>query len=321
VELSKEFIVVGPERVEILLVTGKGTCREIKADFEATGLINVLQTVSGADLALAALRGEAPFEQPIEPALILVDLVAGNEESRLALDLEFLAELKSDRALRSIPVVILTEEAAEADILNAYSHGACSFVSKPASAIERRQLLDRFANYWAQVVQLPNSNGRNLDEPLPRNTNFDDSFSGDPVEILVVDDSEDDVILLKEAFAENPLVDFVQMAEDGEEALRYLRCEGPHRGARRPSLILLDINMPKKNGFEVLAEIRADKHLRDIPVVMLTTSKQESDILRAYDIGACSFIAKPVNFESMRHIAHHFALYWTAVANVPHRPA
>lgn len=315
----KDSILTGPDRVEVLLVSGHSTSRAVKADFEATGLICVLMDVTSAEAALAALRGIAPYEQPIDPALILVDLASRDDEAQLAVDLEFLAELKGDRRLRSIPVVILTEDAAEADILNAYSRGACSFVSKPNTAEERRRLIRRFAQYWAQVVQLPKVRCQSEELAAPLFVADDDSFSGEPVEILVVDDSEDDVLLLKEAFSEHPLVSFVQMAEDGEQALQYLRRQGPHAHSKRPSLVLLDINMPKKNGFEVLSEIRADANLRDIPVVMLTTSKQESDILRAYDIGACSFIAKPVEFGKMRQIAHHFAQYWTAVADVPRR--
>jgi len=132
-----------------------------------------------------------------------------------------------------------------------------------------------------------------------------------------VDDSEDDVVLLQEAFADCSLVSFIEAIDDGEQALKYLRREAPFANARRPGLVLLDINMPKKNGFEVLAEMRADPRLSNVPVVMLTTSKQESDILRAYANGACSFISKPVSFDRMRRIAEQFALYWTLVSGVP----
>lgn len=314
---------LGRQRVELLLVQSDEQCADLVSDFEATGLLNVAQIVVGVDQALACLRGHAPFHQPLEPALILIDLVSDDGSASLALDLELLSELKSDIHLRMIPVVVLTQEAAEADILNAYSNGACSFVTKPACPDERRRLIDCFARYWAQVAQLPKTLDRTCDDPWDEPAfsmiALDNGELVEPrsVEVLVVDDSEDDVILLREAFNECPLVNFVQTVEDGEDAMRYLRREGCYEHARRPSLVMLDINMPKMNGFEVLSQIRADQRLKNIPVVMLTTSKQESDILRAYSIGACSFIAKPVNFDKMRQIARQFTLYWTQVADLP----
>ncbi len=311
------------QRVEILLVQSNGQPPDLVNDFEATGLLAIAETVAGIEAALACLRGHSPFDHALEPALILIDLVSEDGAPDIAPDLELLAELKGDVHLRMIPVVVLTENAEEADILNAYSNGACSFVRKPDCREERRRLIGCFARYWAQVAQLPRMVDRTSDEPWDESSVTTchaiegDSADSRSVEVLVVDDSEDDVILLREAFGECPLVNFVQTAEDGEEALRYLRREGCYSEARRPSLIMLDINMPRKNGFEVLTEIRADQRLKNIPVIMLTTSKQESDILRAYAIGACSFIAKPVNFEKMRQIAHQFTVYWTQVADLP----
>ena len=232
-------------------------------------------------------------------------------------ELELLGELKSDPVLRSIPVIVLTESSDEADILNAYSSGACSFISKPASVERRQRLFEQLADYWAHVSQLPRS-GSNADDLLESMIEAAASSDRvDPVPVLVVDDSEDDILLLKEAFADCPLIDVIAAVEDGETALQYMRCEAPFTDASRPSIVLLDINMPRMNGFEVLAEMRADSRLAQTPVVMLTTSKQESDILRAYSDGACSYISKPVNFDRMRQIAQRFALYWAAVANTP----
>jgi CheY-like chemotaxis protein len=312
--------VLGAKRIEILLVQSPGTSVSLAADFEATGLLNIVRTVSTAEAALACLRG-TDTQQPLEPALILVDLSPSTEETGLALDLEFLSDVKSDPRLWTIPVVVLTENAAEADVLNAYSKGACSFVSKPSTPSERRTLITRFAQYWSQVAQLPKTVDRTSDEPWfdQEELTIRDSKVLQRVEVLVVDDNEDDVLLLREAFAGSSLVDFITTVEDGEEAMQYLRKQGKYTNAKRPGLILLDINMPRKNGFEVLADIRSDANLRNIPVVMLTTSKHESDILRAYSTGACSFISKPVNFDKMRLIAQQFTVYWTQVANVPDR--
>ena len=140
---------------------------------------------------------------------------------------------------------------------------------------------------------------------------------GQPIEILVVEDNEDDVLLLRESFADSHLVNVLHAVSDGEEAMQFLRHEGPYPDSRRPGLVLLDINMPRKNGFEVLKEMKADPALCCIPVVMLTTSSREVDIVRAYTNGACSFISKPVDFDKLKEVAKHFALYWSLISHLP----
>ena len=140
---------------------------------------------------------------------------------------------------------------------------------------------------------------------------------GEPMEILLVEDNEDDILLEQEALADAKLVNLMSVVRDGEEALAYLRRKGEYQNARVPGLILLDINMPKKNGFEVLNEIKADPALMHIPVVMLTTSDSEADIVKAYARGACSFITKPMDFDKFRDVIRQFALYWALVARIP----
>jgi CheY-like chemotaxis protein len=138
-----------------------------------------------------------------------------------------------------------------------------------------------------------------------------------PMEILLVEDNEDDVVLEQEALAEAKLVSIMYVVRDGEEAMAYLRRQGQYHDAKVPGLILLDINMPKKNGFEVLTEIKADAELRHIPVVMLTTSESEYDIVKSYAKGACSFITKPMDFDEFGGVIKQFALYWALVARIP----
>ncbi|MGE5302885.1 MAG: response regulator [Alphaproteobacteria bacterium] len=140
---------------------------------------------------------------------------------------------------------------------------------------------------------------------------------GEPMEILLVEDNEDDILLEQEALADAKLVNLMSVVRDGEEALAYLRGQGKYQNARVPGLILLDINMPKKNGFEVLNEIKADPNLKHIPVVMLTTSDSEADIVKSYARGACSFITKPMDFDKFRDVIRQFALYWALVSRVP----
>jgi CheY-like chemotaxis protein len=138
-----------------------------------------------------------------------------------------------------------------------------------------------------------------------------------PIEILLVDDSDDDIVLLEESLRESKFANLLHVVRDGEAALAYLRREGPYRDAILPGLVLLDINMPRMNGFEVLGAMKADTVLRTIPVVMLTTSTRDEDVVRSYDGGACSFVSKPVNFEKLKEVIKQFALYWSLVAVVP----
>jgi CheY-like chemotaxis protein len=312
--------VVGARQVEILLVSNcDDDVASLRSSFHRTRVSNSVHTASDGTAALACLRGSGTADgRHVSPSLILLDLncrAAG--QPAVTAELELLSELKSDPELRSIPVIVVTESSDQADILNAYSSGACSFISKPASRERRLRLFEQLADYWAHVSQLPRSgnNADDLFESVVESAALDGN--ADPVPVLVVDDSEDDILLLKEAFVDCPLIDLIAAVEDGETALRYMRGEAPFADARRPAIVLLDINMPRMNGFEVLAEMRADHRLVQTPVIMLTTSKQESDILRAYSDGACSFISKPVNFERMRQIAQGFALYWSTVANTP----
>lgn len=313
---------VGSQQVQILIVENDDRESQwLRDSFEETGLIHVALMVPDGESALVALRG-TDQTVPVEPSLILLDLCrdASCTEADLTGDLEILSELKSDETLRSIPVVIVTTSNAQADVLNAYSHGACSFVCKPNTEEERHKLIERFSAYWGQVAELPRANpdpDSTVSLTIEEIAAECERAGVESIDVLIVDDSEDDVVLLQEAFSDCPLINFIGTAEDGEQALRYLRQEGEFAGAPRPGLVLLDINMPLKNGFEVLMEMRADPQLSNLPVVMLTTSKQESDILRAYENGACSFIAKPVNFDTMRSVARRFTTYWTMVADLP----
>ena len=138
------------------------------------------------------------------------------------------------------------------------------------------------------------------------------------VEILLVEDSEDDIVMIEEALENAKLLNILQVVRDGEEAMAYLRREGRYANAVPPGLILLDINMPKKNGFEVLEEIKSDPQLKQTPVVMLTTSDRETDIVKSYSAGANSYITKPVGFENLKKVVEQLGLYWAVVAKIPH---
>ena len=146
-------------------------------------------------------------------------------------------------------------------------------------------------------------------------------MTSQPVEILLVEDNEDDVVIIQEAFVESLLVNVISTVRDGEEALAYLRREGKYNVVSLPGLVLLDINMPKKNGFEVMLAIRADPRLRSLPVIMLTTSDRDEDIIRSYANGACSYIQKPVDLDHFHMVIKQFELYWTMTSRIPlHHP-
>ncbi len=142
------------------------------------------------------------------------------------------------------------------------------------------------------------------------------------ITILVAEDDEDDRLLMKEALEENRLANDLHFVVDGEELMDFLLHRGQYSDpeiAPLPSLILLDLNMPRKDGREALKEIKADPNLRRIPIVVLTTSKAEEDILRTYDLGVSSFISKPVVFESMVQIMKMLGTYWFEIVELPDR--
>ena len=138
-----------------------------------------------------------------------------------------------------------------------------------------------------------------------------------PIEILLVDDNDDDIVLLQDSLQDSPLLNLLHVVRDGEEALEYLQQRGAHARAARPGLVLLDIHMPRKNGFEVLAAMKNDPALRTMPVVMLTSSTCDEDIVRSYGSGACSFVSKPVGLEQLKSVIGRFADYWSLVAVMP----
>jgi CheY-like chemotaxis protein len=146
------------------------------------------------------------------------------------------------------------------------------------------------------------------------------SNSGKPITILLADDDEEDRMLTSDALKESRVLNDLRFVGDGEELLEYLRRNGRYgdpESAPRPGLILLDLNMPRKDGREALREIKADRDLRRIPIIVLTTSKAEEDIYRTYDLGANSFITKPVAFTSLVEIMKEIGRYWIEIVELP----
>ena len=141
-----------------------------------------------------------------------------------------------------------------------------------------------------------------------------------PITILMADDDADDRMMTREAFEEARLANDLRFVCDGEELMDYLKRRGKYSdpaSSPRPALLLLDLNMPKKDGREALKEIKADPALRQIRVIVLTTSKAEEDIYRAYDISATSFITKPVKFDALVEIIKALGKYWLEIVELP----
>ena len=140
-----------------------------------------------------------------------------------------------------------------------------------------------------------------------------------PIDILLVEDSPADVRLTREALKEARVLNALHVVPDGMAALAFLRQQDPYAASPRPDLILLDLNLPKKDGREVLAEIKQDNSLKRIPVVVLTTSRAEEDIVRSYDLHANAYVTKPVDLAQFLKVIRSFEEFWLAVVALPPR--
>lgn len=137
------------------------------------------------------------------------------------------------------------------------------------------------------------------------------------IRILLVEDNPGDVRLTKEVFSECKVANTLDVVEDGEAALQFLRKEGPYENMSTPDLVLLDLNLPKKNGQEVLEEVKSDPELKSIPIVILTTSEAEKDILETYKLNANCYINKPVDFEQFTNVVKLIEDFWLTVVKLP----
>ena len=138
--------------------------------------------------------------------------------------------------------------------------------------------------------------------------------------ILMADDDDDDFMLTQKALKKSKLINKLRRVKDGEELLEYLRKQGKYKndtGCARPGVILLDLNMPRKDGREALEEIKSDQELRDIPIVVFTTSKAEEDVYKSYKLGVNSFITKPVTFDNLIQVMQTLGKYWFEIVELP----
>ena len=153
-------------------------------------------------------------------------------------------------------------------------------------------------------------------------TNSTMALNKKSVLILIADDDEEDRMLVKEALEESRLINALHFVEDGEELMDYLKNKGKYSDKKKyplPGLILLDLNMPKKDGREALKEIKQDPNLKLTPIIVLTTSKAEEDVLKTYNLGVSSFITKPVSFNALVDIMKTLGKYWFEIVKLPHQ--
>lgn len=143
------------------------------------------------------------------------------------------------------------------------------------------------------------------------------SPSAEPVEILLAEDNPGDARLTEKAFEQGNIVNNLHIVEDGVEAMQFLRQEATYQDQARPDLVLLDLNMPKKDGWDVLEEMKSDAQLRRIPVIVLTSSEAEGDILKSYDLQANAYLTKPVDFDGFMEIVRSFEEFWLSVVKMP----
>jgi CheY-like chemotaxis protein len=140
-----------------------------------------------------------------------------------------------------------------------------------------------------------------------------------PIDVLLVEDDPGDVLMTQEAFEEHKVRNRLAVVSDGDEALAYLRRQPPYENAPRPDLILLDLNLPRRDGRQVLEEIKSDETLRQIPVVVLTTSQADEDILRSYRLHANAYVTKPVDFERFVDVVKQIDQFFVTVVKLPPR--
>lgn len=143
--------------------------------------------------------------------------------------------------------------------------------------------------------------------------------AGRAIEVLLVEDDPGDVLMTREAFEDNKVANNLHVVDDGVTAMQFLRKEGVHADAPTPDLVLLDLNLPRMDGREVLAALKEDADLRSIPVVVLTTSEAEEDVLRSYSLHANAYVTKPVDFERFIEVVRHIDDFFVSVVRLPRR--
>jgi chemotaxis family two-component system response regulator Rcp1 len=292
--------------MHVLLVEDSvGDVRLMQEAFRGLDASIELHVASDGIEAMAFLRREdAP-----RPDLILLDLNLPKMNGR-----EVLARIKRDDRLKIIPTIILTTSDAEHDITTSYELQANCYVKKPVEFDEFGSLVQSLYDFWLTKVKLPPQ------KPRPTRSvglGTPSAKKGINVNVLLVEDSVGDVRLMQEAFRGLDASIELHVASDGIEAMAFLGREGAYVDAPRPDLILLDLNLPKMDGREVLARIKRDDRLKIIPTVILTTSEAEADINISYQLQANCYLRKPAQWDAFDSIVRTINALWLTKVKLP----
>jgi chemotaxis family two-component system response regulator Rcp1 len=280
-----------------------------------------LHVVADGVEALAFLKREGRHGGAPRPDLILLDLGLPKMDGR-----EVLALIKEDDDLKTIPTIILTASDAEADIAKSYRLQANCYLSKPGQLEAFGSLVKSINDFWLIKAKLPQQKqsqrgGMNAENVQPSGKEESDMTKtgrdGVPMHVLLVEDSPGDVRLTQEAFLEADPAVRLHVAADGVEAMAFLWRQGSHGDAPRPDLILLDLNLPRMDGREVLAHIKEDDGLKTIPTLILTTSEAEADIVKSYQLQANCYLSKPVQFDAFEGLVKSIDDFWLTKAQLP----
>jgi CheY-like chemotaxis protein len=289
--------------------------------FDGAGLGASLQVVTDGRQAINYLAGKAGYEDRAKyplPAVVLLDL-----KLPLVSGFEVLRWIREQPEFKALPVVIFSSSARDEDRIKARELGANAYMEKPGSLMELPAVVEYLQKRWlgvgdAKARTLASHGGFSQAESLKT---MDGNIQRSPAEILLVEDTPSDVRLTLLAFKQNKRGCRVTAVENGVEAMALLRRQGQYARAPRPDLILLDLKLPLKSGFEVLAEIKTDEDLQSIPVVVLTSSPREADVLKAYNIKANAYVIKPVEFEEYLKMVAVLEAFWCSAVNLPPKSA
>jgi CheY-like chemotaxis protein len=215
-----------------------------------------------------------------------------------------LVAIKANEDWRTIPTLILSTSARDVDVLESYRLHANCYLTKPGNIHEFTALVESINDFWfwKRVQKMLIKDG----DPVP-------------VTILLVEDSPGDVRLTREAFRNVSAAISLHVASDGVEAMAFLLQDGPHAQAPRPDLILLDLNLPRMDGREVLAKIKSNDDLMTIPVLILTTSQSEADILMSYKLHANCYLTKPVQLDAFDSLVGSISNFWLTKVRLTQR--
>jgi two-component system, chemotaxis family, response regulator Rcp1 len=297
----------------LLVEDGAGDVRLMQEAFLGLGTSVELHVASDGIEAMAFLGREGAYGDAPRPDLILLDLNLPKMDGR-----EVLARVRRDDLLRTIPVVILTTSDDENDITKCYELQANCYVKKPIEFDEFGSLVQSLHEFWLTKVKLPpqtHSPTRSVGSGTLS------SKKGVSVKVLLVEDNAGDVRLMQEAFRGLDASIELHVASDGIEAMAFLGREGAYGDAPRPDLILLDLNLPKMDGREVLARIKRDDTLKQIPTVILTTSETEEDIIVSYQLQANCYLRKPAQWDAFDGIVRTINYLWLTKGRLPPKQA